>query len=125
MKEREKYDNINFTGGFTVKGTKGVFIPGSHLYKVEKEALDMYKKVYGEYHPRVTEAMFIMATNMFCMFKNGFKRENLIQFTADTFKHLKISHGADHEICKMFLQMWVDASIGAVPLPLPEEIVMK
>ena len=61
-----------------------------------KESVDYYKKVFGEYHPRVSYHMARMCM-LFFKYKDqnwNFKRD----FSLDTKKLLEITHGTDHYI---------------------------
>lgn len=106
MKEREKYDNSKKTKLIAV-------IPANRLYDIEKEIVSLYRSIYGEFHPRVTEALMIMAKNLFCMRKLGYETENFDQFAIETFEHFKITHGAPDEFFEPWLETLADDARGA------------
>lgn len=104
---------------------KRVVIPPKHLYEVEKEILKLFKIVYGEFHPRVTEILMVMAKNIVVMRKMGFDPANFNLFFLEVFFHLKINQGFDLKKCKEYLENLVDSAKKAVFLNLTEEEVMK
>lgn len=92
---------------------------------MEQEILTMYKQIYGDFHPRVTEVMIIMAKNLMCLLKNGCMPVDLLTFITDTCNHLKVTHGASNAMCKLFLEAVVGESAGAVALPITEELAKQ